>query len=129
MKGLARRTAGRADAAEPTVELRLHDRLEGQGRAYDGGRLLAEVHYALKDVDEVYEAVGIGDEPGGQVVGPRILCGIVKSPESPTLGEYVGARLTLELQDGSLLDFTVAKVLRIDAFLIQGLGDVRRVSL
>lgn len=123
-----RRPAGRADSPEPTVEMRIHARLDGRGKAYHGERLLAEVEYALKDVDEVYEELVVGGGAGGQVVGPRTLYGVVQDPGAHALGGYVGARLTLELEDAGLLDFTVAKVLRADTFLIQGLGGVRRAS-
>lgn len=91
------------------TELEVIDRFDGRGRIHDGARLVAEVTYALK----VFEERPGPTFPGGQnarMVEARSLSGLVIPPNVATLAEYVGQRLTFELQDGRRFDFTVARV-------------------
>ena len=106
-----------------TAALRFHETLAGRGKAYDGARLLAEVDYLIKDVEETYGTAPVGRGEAAEAgAGQRNIYGLVRSPGAEVLGGYVGARLTLQLEDGRRLHFTVAKVMGTDAFLIQGLG-------
>ena len=105
--------------------LRFHRTLKGQGRVYDGERVLVEVDYLLKEVEEASTRVPFGGETPEAVEGRRGVYGVAKTPGSVVLGGYVGTRLTLELQDGRRLDVTVAKVMEVGAFLIQGLSSFR----
>jgi hypothetical protein len=110
----------------PAGPLRVHQRLEGRGQAFAGERLLADVAYALKDVEElVYATPPRGVAPSAPAAGARNIYGLMRSPRPGVLAEYVGAQLVLHLEDGRVLPFTVAKVLRAGTYLIQGLGGVR----
>jgi len=120
------RVEGLADTRDPAETLRIYETLEGRGKAYDGERLLAEVDYVLKDVEEVEYTMASREGDGSEArVGERNLYGIVKSPQAGVLGGYVGTSLILQLEDGRLFPFTVAKAIHIHAFLIQGLGGIR----
>ena len=113
------------DPTKPTAVLRVHDELDGQGDVYDGERLLARVDYSLKDVSEITYTPAIGDANAEAVFGERTIYGVLRSPKSPQLSDFVGARLALQLEGGRLLQFTVSKVMLVDTFLVQSLGDVR----
>ena len=123
----------RSHAANGAASLRIYERVDGRGTVYDGERVLTEVDYAIRDVEETHTpppargATPTGEPPPaslGQRVGQRNIYGLVKSsdPRVRILSGYVGSRLALRLHDGRRLPFTVAKVLAAHAFLIQGLG-------
>ena len=106
-------------------ELQVHESVRGAGQVADGARLLGEVDYKLKDVEEVQRAVGApGFFPGGEA-GVRTVYGVIIARVSGVLDAYVGARLVLRLDDARLLDFTVAKVMEPKMYLIRGLGRFR----
>ncbi len=104
-------------------ELRVHEALRGSGRVSVGERVLAEVDYKLKDVEEVQRpGPGVrGYFPGGEA-GVRTVYGVVTTREARALDAYVGTPLVLRLDDGRLLDFTVAKAMEPRMYLVQGLG-------
>ena len=54
----------------------------------------------------------------------RNVYGIVKSPHANALATYVGAPLTLRLQDQRELEFAIAKVLTPKSVLVQQLAPV-----
>jgi len=106
-------------------ELKVLGSFNGAGQVYEGERFVADVNYSIKEVEEVVVAEPSGGAPSEGVAGQRNICGVVRSPLAEVLAHYSGARLTLHLQDGRVLDFTVAKKLDGNwgnACLIQGLG-------
>ena len=107
-------------------ELRVHEALRGGGRVSAGGRVLTEVDYKLKDVEEVQRpAPGVpGYFPGGEA-GVRTVYGAVTTRKARALDAYVGARLVLALDGGRTLDFTVVKVMEPRVYLVQGLGGIQ----
>jgi hypothetical protein len=100
--------------------------IEGSGHAYDGDALIAPVVYALNDVALAPSAsvVEDGTSPAGDD-GERNLYGLLRFAQADILTPYIGARLTLQLQDGRRLPFTVAKRLTETSSLIQGLGSLQ----
>jgi hypothetical protein len=117
------RTPTDGAAAAAAAPLRLHATFEGRGRVYDGARLLADVEYQLRDVEEVHRVAAFRGETAETIAGQRGVYGIVKSPAPRVLAGFVGARLELVLDDGSHLPFTVVKVTTAHIYLIQGLGE------
>jgi hypothetical protein len=110
---------------DPDEALVVHEKSKGAGEVYDGEQLLAEVDYSLKDVEELHG--GVSQPPGasGLRAGLRNVYGVVAASEPNTLAGYVGGRLTLRLDDGRQLDFTISKVMGSRRFLIQGLERFR----
>jgi hypothetical protein len=121
------RAADRVGKLELTATLHVRERFEGHGRVYDGDRLLSEVDYSLKDVEEELDTLPMGSDTPVPVMGKRNIFGYVRVPPSweEVLVPYVGSRLMLRLEDGRRLPFTVAKVMRMNRFLIQALGEFR----
>jgi hypothetical protein len=120
------RAADRIGKLELTAALHVHERFDGRGAAYNGDRLLAEVDYSLKDVQEELDTiVQLGDSPVRRS-GQRNIYGAlrVNPADADALAAFVGLPLMLRLEDGRHLPFTVAKVMRMNRFLIQALGDV-----
>lgn len=105
--------------------LRLHERLEGRGEAFDGERPLASLDYLLKDVEERIGAGSTLADMPAKPLGQRNIYGVVTTRLSGALDDHVGSALAMHLQDGRWLAFTVAKVLGPQRYLIQGLGPVR----
>jgi hypothetical protein len=107
----------------PASELLVHEALRGRGRVSAGGRVLTEVDYRLKDVEEVQRpSPGVpGYFPHGEA-GVRAVYGAVTTPKARALDAYVGTRLVLALEGGRTLDFTVTKVMEPRIYLVQGLG-------
>jgi hypothetical protein len=112
-------------AAQPTAGLVVRGRLEGRGEVYDDDRLLADVDYKLKDVEEVRRVGSAGREHAGDPVGLRNIYGTLIVVEAGMLADLVGRRLRLQLEDGRWLPFTVSKVLGPHRRLIQGLDAAR----
>jgi hypothetical protein len=115
----------RDPALEATERLLLHERLEGLGEVFDGERLIADVEYALKDVEEPHGRSSHPEDAPPATRPQRNIYGVVKPRAANALTPYVGERLTLRLQDGRRLPFTVAKVMGTFRYLLQGLGDFR----
>ena len=113
-----------AGAPGPAPErIRVHETLRGPGRVFDGGRLLAEVTYALHEVEEVLDAAGAGG--AGQERRPlagRHIYGRLLAEAPGLFDTHVGGPLTLRLADDRRLMFTVAKVLNPRDILVQGLA-------
>lgn len=118
---------GARDAAmHPTEALLVHEKVEGAGKVHDGERLLTEVDYSLKDVEELHATSdGIAHDTPTMSVGVRNIYGILVATREDELAASVGARRTLRLQDGRRLEFAVAKVLGGHRFLILGLDVFR----
>ena len=104
--------------------LRVVHKLDGRGDILDGDRVVADVDYTLRDVEEKPGFSPPTVDVTGTPDGRRNVYGIVLAPEPGTLAEYQGARLTLRLEDGRLLPCTISKVLAPHRFLLQGLGCV-----
>jgi hypothetical protein len=104
-------------------ELLVREALRGRGRVSAGERVLTEVDYRLKDVEEVQRpSPGVpGYFPLGEA-GVRAVYGAVTTPKAGALDAYVGTRLVLALEGGRTLDFTVPKVMEPRIYLVRGLG-------
>lgn len=106
--------------------LRIHELIEGRGEVYLGERLLTTADYWLKDVEETDKTVfPTGDrghgEPSDSRTGQRGTFGWLRTPtKDSVLRPHVGAPMTLVLQDGRALPFTVTKVLWVDNYVVQG---------
>jgi hypothetical protein len=100
----------------------VHEKLEGWGEVYDGDRHLASADYTLKDVEETVDAAPLRGT--GSVLTERLrnVFGVVRPREAGVLSDFVGRRLSLRLDDGRRLPFTVSKVLGPHRYLIQGLN-------
>jgi hypothetical protein len=114
-----------ADREQAPSTLRVHERLEGHGEAYDGELPIAELDYLLKDVEEKSGATSTLADMPPKPLGQRNIYGVVTTTRAGVLSDRVGSALALQLQDGRWLAFTVAKVLGPQRYLIQGLGPVR----
>jgi hypothetical protein len=112
-------------AMDPTEALLVHEKVQGPGQVYDGERFLTEVDYSLKDVEEMHATNGVVHGAPEMVLGDRNIYGVLVASFDEHLARSVGARLTLRMQDGRSLVFTVAKVLGPSRFLIQGLDAFR----
>ena len=121
------RAADRIGKLELTATLHVRERFEGHGQVYDGDRLLTEVDYALKDVEEELDTLPPGSDTPVLAMGKRNIFGYVRVPPSweEVLVPFVGSRLMLRLDDGRQLPFTIAKVMRMNRFLVQALGEFR----
>lgn len=124
----ARAAALAHQAAAPQLPppLVVHEVIEGRGEIYLGGALLTAADYWLKDVEEVDKTVfplgdrGLG-EPSDARTGQRGTFGWLLTPSKDyVLRPYIGTPMTLALQDGRVWSFTVAKVLWVNNYLVQG---------
>lgn len=125
--------AHRKAALQLPPPLRVHDSIEGRGQVYVGEQLLVEGDYWLRDVEEVDKTVfptghHESGEPSDARTGTRGVYGRLRADaRTNVLGAYVGTPLTLRLQDGRTLEFTVTKVLTGDDalyphYLVQGVA-------
>ena len=113
----ARETAARA--GPPFVVL---EKLEGWGAVYVDDDLLGASEYSLKDVQETSNAAPLRGAASVMAERQRNMFGVVRPREPGLLADYVGRRLTLQLEDGRRLPFTVSKVMGPHRFLVQGLN-------
>lgn len=116
-----------SNGVDATDLLRFHETLTGRGEVYEGDQQLAHVEYLLKDVEE--DVNGQPPIRGGTVdttVRERAVYGLITSAHAEILAGYVGARLTLRLEDGRQLAFAVSKVQGQNAVLVAGLGAITR---
>ena len=106
--------------------LRVIRKLEGRGDVLDDGRVVADVDYSLRDVEErgashAPPTVDVTGSPAGR----RNVYGLVHCPDAGVLAGYLGAPIVLHLEDGTRLPITVAKVLGPFRYLVQALDAVR----
>ena len=113
----AREAAARA--GPPFVVL---EKLEGWGEVYDGDGLLGAAEYSLKDVQETTNAAPLRGEASVMAERQRNVFGVVRPRQAGLLADYVGRRLTLQLEDERRLSFTVSKVMGPHRYLVQGLN-------
>lgn len=92
----------------------------GHGRVFTGPRLITDVAYSFKAVEEL--GVHAAADTGAGGFGQPNIYGLMRSTLPNVLGGYVGSRLTLRISEGRALDFTVAKSLGPVIYLVQGLG-------
>jgi hypothetical protein len=110
--------------AEP---LRVVRKLAGRGDVLDGGRVVADVDYALRDVEErgadhAPPTVDVTGSPAGR----RNVYGLVTCPDPGALAGYLGAPVVLHLEDGTRLLITISKVLGPFRYLVQALAPVKQ---
>ena len=110
-------------APDATALLRVHARLRGRGRVYDGAQVVAEVTYRLFDVEEPAHTV-VGDGASGATTGERDIYGRLETSDAVVLGAYIRVRLALRLDDGRQLPFTVTRVTGARALLVHALGPI-----
>jgi hypothetical protein len=108
-----------ARAGPPFVVL---EKLEGWGDVYEGDGLLGATEYSLKDVQETTNAAPLRGEASVVAERQRNVFGVVRPRQAGLLADYVGRRLTLRLEDGRRLPFTVSKVMGPHRYLVQGLN-------
>jgi hypothetical protein len=118
-------TVGTAPAS--TAPLRVVRKLEGRGDVLDGEGIVADVDYALRDVEErgadhAPPTVDVTGSPAGR----RNVYGLVTCPDPGALADYLGAPLVLHLEDGTRLPITVSKVLGPFRYLVQALERVKQ---
>jgi hypothetical protein len=109
-------------SAEPLHVVR---KLMGRGDVLDGGRVVADVDYALRDVEEHGAAhaprtVDVTGSPAGR----RNVYGLVTCPDAGALANYLGAPVVLHLEDGTRMPMTISKVLGPFRYLVQALDVV-----
>jgi hypothetical protein len=121
-RSVAATTAAREAAARAAPAFVVHEKLDGWGEVYDGDRLLAAADYSLKDVEETTEAAPLRGSASVMAERQRNVFGVVRPREAGALADCVGRRLTLRLQDGRRLPFTVSKVMGPHRYLVQGLN-------
>jgi hypothetical protein len=112
-------------SAPVSTLLRVHEAFTGRGRVFAGSRALGDATFMLKAVDEICpdgETAGCGAPPAA-IEHPHVY-GLVRTARLGVLVDQVGARLTLQFEDGRALHFTVAKILAPTSYLVQGLGFV-----
>ena len=100
----------------------VHEKLEGWGDVYDGERHLAATDYSLKDVEETIDAAPLRGAASVMAERQRNVFGVVRPAQAAVLADYVGRRLTLRLEDGRRIAFTVSKVMGPHRYLVQGLN-------
>ena len=111
---------------EASVEsLRVMRKLEGRGDVLDGTRVVADVDYALRDVEErgashTPPTVDVTGSPAYR----RNVYGLMTCPDPGALADYLGAPLVLHLEDGTRLHITISKVLGPYRYLVQALDAV-----
>ena len=107
------------------VPLRVVRKLTGRGDVLDHGRVVADVDYALRDVEErgadhAPPTVDVTGSPAGR----RNVYGLLTCPDPGALADYLGAPLVLHLEDGTRLSITISKVLGPLRYLVQALDAV-----
>jgi hypothetical protein len=116
----------KSDAAPASVApLRVVRKLTGRGDVLDGERVVADVDYALRDVEErgadhAPPTVDVTGSPAGR----RNVYGLVACPDPGALADYLGAPVVLHLEDGTRLHITISKVLGPHRYLVQALDAV-----
>jgi hypothetical protein len=115
-------TTAREAAAHAGPAFVVHEKLEGWGEVYEGERHLSAADYSLKDVEETTDAAPLRGVASVMAERQRNLFGVLRPPQAGVLSDYVGRRLTLQLQDGRRLPFTVSKVMGPHRYLVQGLN-------
>ena len=105
--------------------LRVMRKLTGRGDVLDGARVVADVDYALRDVEErgADHAPPTVDVTGSPAVR-RNVYGLVTCPDAGALAGYLGEPIVLQLEDGTRLLITVSKVLGPFRYLVQALVPV-----
>jgi hypothetical protein len=113
-------------AATPATAtpLRVVRKLTGRGDVLDGTRVVADVDYALRDVEERAGYAPPTVDVTGSPAGRRNVYGIVACPDPGALADYLGAPIVLHLEDGARLPITVSKVLGPHRYLVQALVPV-----
>ena len=106
--------------------LRVVRKLAGRGDVLDGDRVVADVDYALRDVEErggdhTPPTVDVTGSPAGR----RNVYGLVACPDPGALAGYLGSPVMLHLEDGTRLHITISKVLGPHRYLVQALDAVR----
>jgi len=96
------------------------------GDVLDGERVVADVDYALRDVEErgadhAPPTVDVTGSPAGR----RNVYGLVACPDPGALADYLGSPIVLHLEDGTRLPITISKVLGPHRYLVQALDAVR----
>lgn len=114
------------EAPASAAPLRVVRKLTGRGDVLDGERVVADVDYALRDVEErggdhAPPTVDVTGSPAGR----RNVYGLVACPDPGALADYLGAPVVLHLEDGSRLSITISKVLGPHRYLVQALDAVR----
>ena len=99
----------------------VHEKLEGWGDVYDEEQHLAATDYSLKDVEETTDAAPLRGTASVMAERQRNIFGVIRPPQAAVLADYVGKRLTLRLENGRRIPFTVSKVMGPNRYLIQGL--------
>lgn len=95
--------------ARARTELRILERLDGRGRIFDGDRMVAEVGYSLKEIEE--DPMTMREASGhARVIETRALCGFVTPADSETIAAYKAKPLTFELEDGRRFDCVLTRV-------------------
>jgi len=117
-------TPGAAPAS--AAALRVVRKLAGRGDVLDGDRVVADVDYALRDVEErggdhAPPTVDVTGSPAGR----RNVYGLVACPDPGALAGYLGSPVMLHLEDGTRLHITISKVLGPHRYLVQALDAVR----
>jgi hypothetical protein len=116
-------TSGVAPAG--ATPLRVVRKLTGRGDVFDGERVVADVDYALRDVEEhgadhAPPTVDVTGSPAGR----RNVYGLVACPDPGALAGYLGSPVVLHLEDGTRLHITISKVLGPYRYLVQALDAV-----
>ena len=101
--------------------LRVVRKLTGRGDVLDGMRVVADVDYALRDVEERAGYAPPTVDVTGSPAGRRNVYGLVACPDPGALADYLGAPIVLHLEDGTRLPITVSKVLGPYRYLVQAL--------
>jgi hypothetical protein len=115
-------TAAREAAAHAGPAFVVHEKFEGWGEVYEGARHLGATDYSLKDVEETTDAAPLRGSASVMAERQRNVFGVIRPPQAGVFADYVGKRLTLQLQDGRRLPFTVSKVMGPHRYLVQGLN-------
>jgi hypothetical protein len=112
-------------APADVAPLRVVRKLSGRGDVLDGARVIADVDYELRDVEERAGYAPPTVDVTGSPAGRRNVYGLFACPDPGALADYVGVPLVLHLQDGTRLPLTVSKVLGPHRYLVQALDAVR----
>ena len=126
VEGAPPRVATPGAAPASAAPLRVVRKLAGRGDVLDGDRVVADVDYALRDVEErggdhTPPTVDVTGSPAGR----RNVYGLVACPDPGALADYLGAPVVLHLEDGTRLHITISKVLGPHRYLVQALDAVR----
>jgi len=119
-------SAVRVSTTAPAGEsLRVVRKLTGRGDVLDGTSVVADVDYALRDMEER----GASHAPPtvdvtGSAAYRRNVYGLLTCPDPGALAGYLGAPVVLHLEDGMRLHITISKVLGPYRYLVQALDAV-----